>query len=325
MSIGAVHVGIPVFAPTLLKDGASTNITGGQRVIINNQGNGEVVFTSAADTRSTVLEGDIEFSDGMLHIVDTLLVPPSRLEPLCRVYYPHLHAFLAALYRTGLIDQAANTRDVTIFAPWDAAFQLTSGVLSALQPSELQDVLSYHIVPGRALYSTDLTNATTWPTLLSQAGETTGSPRNITATFAGNNRYIDSSQILHADILLANGVVHMMENVLNPARPDLRPNPSRYTQAPAFELTGSTATGTRFPVPFTEALPCTGDRSGAFVTTSATKQTLTTLTSTIRTKTTRLESSSVSGGVDVSKCTGLVKLMGVGIVGAGMLAADSIL
>ncbi|ROV88096.1 hypothetical protein VSDG_09369 [Cytospora chrysosperma] len=253
VSTKAIEVGIPVFIPTLLEDSGSTNITGGQRVIINNQGNDEVVFTSGADSRSTVVEGEISFSDGLIHVVDTVMAPPSRLEPVCRVYYPNLRAFLAALYQTSLIDQFAGTRDVTIFAPWDAAFQLTAGALSALQPSELRDVLAYHIVLGRVLYSADLDNATSWPTLCRPDGAT--DPVDIRVTFAGNNRYVDSSQILHADILVANGVVHMIENVLNPALPDVLPNPSRYTQAPVFSLTGPTATGNKVPVPFTEALP----------------------------------------------------------------------
>lgn len=314
VSLGAVQVGIPVFAPTLLKETSSTNITGGQRVIINNQGNGEVVFTSAADSRSTVLEGDIQFSDGMLHIVDTPLVPPSRFEPLCRDHYPMLRSFLAALYETGLVDQFADAPDVTIFAPWNAAFQLTSGALSSLEASDLRQILGYHIVPGQVLYSPDLINATTWPTL-SQAG-------GVTITFAGNNRYVDSSQILHADILIANGVVHMMENVLNPGRPDLRPNPARYTQAPAFDLTGATSTGTRVPVPFTEALPCTGDCiNGTAVTTSATKQTLTTTEKTTRPATTRLSTSSVAGGVGGQQCTNSEMAGWMGVIGVCMLVA----
>ncbi|ROW13658.1 hypothetical protein VPNG_04506 [Cytospora leucostoma] len=262
VSIRTVEVGIPHFAPTLLVDRASTNITGGQRVIIHNQGNDEIVFTSGADTRSTVIEGDIEFSDGMVHVVDTLLVPPFRLEPSCRDYHPIMRAFLAALYQTDLIDQFANTQDVTIFAPWDAAFQVTSGALTALQPSELRDILTYHIVPGKVLYSTDLKNATTWPTLAHHPGEPTGPPVNVTATFAGNNRYIDSSHILHADILIANGVLHMMQHVLNPARSGARPNPAKYNQVPVFSLVGSTSTGTKVPVPFTEALPSTTADSG---------------------------------------------------------------
>lgn len=214
-----------------------------------------------------MLEGDIEFSDGMVHVVDTLLVPPFRLEPSCRDYYPIMRAFLAALYRAGLVDQLAGARDVTVFAPWDAAFQVTSGALAALRPAELRDVLAYHVVPGRVLYSTDLRNATTWPTLARRAG----APLNVTATFAGNNRYIDSSHILHADILIANGVLHMMQHVLNPARSDARPNPAKYNQVPVFPLVGPTSTGTKVPVPFTEALPSTtGSDGGSGVSSSAT-------------------------------------------------------
>lgn len=318
VSIKAIEVGIPVFIPTLLKDSGSTNITGGQRVIINNQGNDEVVFTSGADSRSTVVEGDIAFSDGVIHIVDTILAPPSRLEPVCRVYYPIMRAFLAALYQTGLIEPFAGTRDVTIFAPWDAAFQLTSGALSALQPSELRDVLTYHIVPGRVLYSADLDNATSWPTL-SQPGGAVG-PVNVTVTFSGNNRYVDSSQILHADILVANGVVHMIENVLNPALPDVLPNPSRYTQAPVFSLTGVTATGNKAPVPFTEALPSMADPPESTDFPGAT--TTTTMT---RHVTAIFSTNGAAKGVVVPMCTGMAGILNIGVFGVGVLGAAGVL
>lgn len=260
----------------------------------------------------------------MLHIVDTLFVPPFRLESLCRVYYPILHAFLAALYQTGLINKFANERDVTIFAPWDTAFQLTSGTLTALPLSELRDVLAYHIILGRVLYSSDLDNATTWATLSRQdagMGHT-----NVTVTFAGNNRYIDSSQILHPDILMANGVVHMMENVLNPARPDVRPNPGRYTQAPVFALTGATSTGTKAPVPFTGALPpCTTSDCPVPPDSRTVSKPTKVKTTTTTTKGGRLSANGGVEGAVVPRCTGLAGVMGVGLVGAGMLGAAGIL
>lgn len=104
VSVGTTEAGTPIFARTLLD---------GSRVIERQHGD-EVVFTSGADTRSMVLEGDIEFSDGLIHVVDTVMVPPPGLVPLCRVYNPALGAFLGALYQANLSEQIIASKNVTV-------------------------------------------------------------------------------------------------------------------------------------------------------------------------------------------------------------------
>lgn len=123
-----------------------------------------MVFTSGADRRSTLLEGDLKIADGLVQIIDTVMMPPPGLVHLCRDYTP-LSAFLGALHLTNLAEKIIPSKEVTIFAPNNAAFQRTSGALSSLSISELTDVLNFHIVPGTVLYSTDLLNDTTLPTL----------------------------------------------------------------------------------------------------------------------------------------------------------------
>ncbi|KAH8759017.1 FAS1 domain-containing protein [Diaporthe sp. PMI_573] len=134
-----------------------------KQVIINRQSEDEVVFTSGADRRSTLLEGDMKISDGLIQIIDTVMMPPPDLVQICRDYTP-LTAFLGALYETKLSEQILTSKEVTIFAPNNAAFQRTSGALSTLSTSELADVMKFHVVPT-LLYSIDLVNDTTWPTL----------------------------------------------------------------------------------------------------------------------------------------------------------------
>ncbi|KAL1866048.1 hypothetical protein Daus18300_006949 [Diaporthe australafricana] len=292
VSVGTTEEGTPIFARTLLD---------GSRVIIERQHGNEVVFTSGTDTRSMVLEGDIGFSDGLIHIVDTVMVPPPGLVPTCRVYNPTLSAFLGALYQTNLTEQIIASKNVTIFAPRNVGFQRTSGAMSALSPSELAEVMKFHIVPS-VIYSNDLVNGTSWPTL---------GGKNITVTTAGNNKYITSSQVLDPDILIGYGVVHILGDVLNPAEPDARPVPIMVEQPPAFALIGSTSTGNRFPVPFTSALPCTAGCSQP------------THAKTIeRAPLSSAADNSVAGGPG-PRCTGLTGAMGVGVglLGVGMLGA----
>ncbi|KAI3391851.1 hypothetical protein diail_6681 [Diaporthe ilicicola] len=289
VSVGTTEEGSPIFARTLLD---------GSRVIIDRQNGDEVVLTSGTDTRSMVLKGDIEFSDGLIHVVDTVMVPPPGLIPICRVYNPALSAFLGALYQTNLIEQIVASKNVTIFAPRNAGFQRTSGALSALSPSELVEVMKFHVVPG-VIYSNGLVNGTSLPTL---------GGKNITVTVAGNERYITSSQILDPDILIGFGVIHMLDDVLNPLQPDVHPVPTLRTQAPAFALVGSTSTGSKLPVPFTSALPCT---AGCPTPTHARTTAIPTSDD--------LSAKNVAAGGLSPKCTGLGAAMGVGVLGVGML------
>lgn len=288
VSVGTIEEGKPLFARTLL-DGA--------RVIVDRQHGDEVVFTSGADRRSMLLNGDIEFSDGIIQIVDTVMARPPSLEPACRIHQP-LSAFLGALYQANLSEQIITSKDITIFAPNNAAFQRTSGALSNLSQSELLEVMKFHIVPT-VIYSSDLVNNATWPTL---------GGKNITVTVAGNNRYMESSQILDPDILIDFGVVHMLGDVMNPAEPDARPVPTMIAQPPAFKLSGSTSTGSRVAVPFTSALPCTAHCA----------------TSTDWTMESTPTDNGGAGAL-APKCTGLAGAMGVGVLGVGMLEAAGVL
>lgn len=125
---------------------------------------------------------------------------------------------------------------------------------------------------------------------------------------AGNNRYIVSGQIVNTDLLIGFGVVHMLGDVLNPANPGAHPVPTNAKQSPAFELSGSTSTGNRVPIPFTSALPSTthgvvDDDWGPRPT------------------------STDNGGAGAlgPKCTGLADALGFGMLGYGILDAVGVL
>jgi transforming growth factor-beta-induced protein len=107
---------------------------------------------------------------------------------------------------------------------------------------ELATIMNYHLLP-QIVYSTGLTNATKF---LTQQGE------NISVLHSGNNVYINSAQLLQTDILIANGVLHVIDNVLNPQGPGAQPNPALATQVPAFASASSVDY-----LPYTSALPCT--------------------------------------------------------------------
>lgn len=314
VSTDGIPEGPTTYASTLLTDPHYTNVTGGQKVLINKQSGDVVVFTSGSGSRASLVTGDIPFKGGLIQVIDTLMTPPLRLEATMRDNYKDLVAFLSALYAADLVPSIADSSNVTIFAPRNSAFQLLSGTLSTLPRSKLAEILKYHIVPDQVLTEDLLTNNTALSTLASD--NTTNTAITSHLLRAGNNIYVDSAQIIQPDILIANGVVHMISGVLNPDAPEVQPNPEIGTQPPVFPLTGSTATGSRVATPFITALPCT---VSCPVPTTMTSGSVTVVeTSTSSSTTVRTSSSKAdAGGMVAARCTGLA---GVGMAGLGFMA-----
>jgi transforming growth factor-beta-induced protein len=142
------------------------------------------------------------------------------------------------------MDTLTTTPNVTIFAPANEAFQALGPAISDLTSDELSSVVDYLTLP-KLVFSTSLTNGSKF---------TTNEGGNITVLHSGNNVYINSAQLLTSDILIANGVLHVIDNVLNPQGSSASPNPQIPTQAPVFASASAVNS-----LPFTSAIPCTSD------------------------------------------------------------------
>jgi len=115
-----------------------------------------------------------------------------------------------ALRLTGLDAALASGGPFTVFAPTDAAFaKLPAATLNALvaNPSQLADVLRYHVVSGQVL-STQLTNGQVAPSLLPG--------RSLSVTLAPGSVRINASNVAAADVRAVNGVIHVIDTVLVP-------------------------------------------------------------------------------------------------------------
>lgn len=252
--------GTPVFIPTLLTSTEYTNVTGGQRVENVEQAGDVVVFVCGQGSRSTLVQAvrpslsgisdgrrltadnlkDLTFSGGVVQVIDSLLIPPTNVTETTTAF--NLTAFEGALYASNQIGRFSDTPNVTIFAPANEAFQALGPAISNMTSDALATVLDYMLLP-QTIYSTGLTNGTKFPT---QQGE------SITVLQSGNNKYINSAQLLTTDILIANGVLHIIDNVLNPQGSSATPNLQLATQVAVFA--SASAVGT---LPFTTAIPCT--------------------------------------------------------------------
>jgi len=116
----------------------------------------------------------------------------------------------SALLASGLDAVFSEPGAYTLFAPTDAAFgALPAGTIDALLADPngaLTEILLYHTVDGVAL-STDLEDGLLVPTLQGQ---------NVLVTINNNGVFINDAQVIVADLIADNGVVHVIDGVLLP-------------------------------------------------------------------------------------------------------------
>lgn len=145
-----------------------------------------------------------------------------------------------ALTSANLVNTVNGLKDVTIFAPSNAAFQAIGSGLGNLSTTDLTSILTYHVVQGAVGYSSGLMNGTSLPTV---------NGANLTVTINNGMVFVNGAKVVTPDVLVSNGVVHVLDNVLNPSNTTIA-NPSATAGSPAFSGASSVSTP-----PFTSGVP----------------------------------------------------------------------
>lgn len=96
-----------------------------------------------------VEEADIETDNGILHVIDRVLVPPPRIDDTMSLFPTHFSTFLWALRRTGL-DRELDERAITVFAPTNNAWEELGihrlfHLFSDAGRDDLKQICQYHI------------------------------------------------------------------------------------------------------------------------------------------------------------------------------------
>ena len=130
----------------------------------------------------------------------------------------------AAVDACGLDSFLSDPGTLTLFAPTDAAFNLLpAGTVAALLADipALTDILKHHVI-GASVMSSALSNNQVVTTLLGT---------DVTVTINSTGVFIDNAQVIVADILADNGVVHVIDAVLIPTASiyDIVSNSSNHT------------------------------------------------------------------------------------------------
>jgi uncharacterized surface protein with fasciclin (FAS1) repeats len=116
---------------------------------------------------------------------------------------------VTAVKAAGLVDTLKSPGPFTVFAPTDDAFnKLPKGTVENLLKDipKLKSILTYHVVAGKVT-SADVVKLKTAKTV---EGE------EVKINASGGSPRINDAQVLKADIMADNGVIHVIDKVLIP-------------------------------------------------------------------------------------------------------------
>ena len=165
---------------------------------------GATVYVGTA----TVTTADVQSSNGIIHVIDQVLMPPENIPDTASSTGIH-DSLVSAVLQAELLATLEGDGPFTVFAPTDQAFVEAGIDLAALDNPQgkatLQDILLYHVVESELLSSnlSDCMNVNT--------------ANGQTASFSLiKDAMINDANITIPDVITSNGVIHVIDKVLTP-------------------------------------------------------------------------------------------------------------
>jgi len=156
-----------------------------------------------------VTTADVDASNGVIHIIDDLLFPPTIVDIASND--PVFSTLVAAVDKAGLVSTLDTTENLTVFAPINQAFTDINFDLEATSKEALTPILTAHVL-GSQVRSTQIMNGQK-VTALNPAVELTFNTTSGVKLSGGKT--IDAS-VLAADVQATNGVIHVINKVILP-------------------------------------------------------------------------------------------------------------
>jgi transforming growth factor-beta-induced protein len=218
---------------TDLSDGQTASTIGGEDVTVSIDGSD--VFISD----SKVLTPDVVASNGVVHIMESVMVPPS-IEPIIGTivapayFNKDFTTLIAAVgaadpsILTLLLSNGPSEQGLTLFAPTNDAFE-AAGITELPDQATLDAVLAYHVIDATVM-AADLPATTTGAAAITTLGG------DFYLTNKGSGVFINgNSEVTATDIEESNGVVHVINRTLIPPSSNVVEiavsfNPDEFTQ-----------------------------------------------------------------------------------------------
>ena len=163
--------------------------------------------------KSSVVKADIDATNGIIHVIDTVLLPDSSgtvVDALSK--REAFDSLVKAAVASNLAKSLAVIPDLTIFAPVNEAFEQ----VGSPSPDVLSKVLLNHIL-GSRVRSTQLVKGYQQALTLNGDSLTVFGELNGFTIFGSGQTPLDAGRITATDISTKNGIIHTISKVLIPA------------------------------------------------------------------------------------------------------------
>ena len=237
------HVTMGSIMSSDLSDGMEVNTLIQEPITVNFYGEDTVVLNGDA----TVTSANVETSNGIIHIIDKVLMPPSlttvtppvgeicydmdthavdlsKTEETCdEMWIPSVDipttaaattihtSLVAALEKANLTTTLKGEGPFTVFAPTDEAFTAAGINLDDYDTDEkisaLADILLMHVVSGKVMSSN-----------LTDGMEATALSGDKLSFMIGDTVSVNNATVIIADVPVSNGVIHVIDKVLMPVK-----------------------------------------------------------------------------------------------------------
>ena len=208
-----------VIAHSAVASDTALSLVGTTQVMANGE---KLALTLRGDAlylnESVVIETDIEASNGVIHVINSVLTPVMIPEPQGSIVdialsNPDLTTLVAALQAADLVGTLADeAATFTVFAPTDEAFAALGEDTIATLLSDTEsfaDVLLYHVVVGAAADCIDATSR--YGDVLTMANED-----EVAVDIREGELFVNEARIIIRDIPATNGIIHVIDAVLLP-------------------------------------------------------------------------------------------------------------
>jgi transforming growth factor-beta-induced protein len=174
----------------------------------------KVVNGSVFIDGAQVTTPDVEASNGVIHVIDSVLIPKEATPAPKTIVQTAVAAgsfktLTSLLKKAGLVGALQGKGPFTVFAPTDAAFaKVPKATLAALGKNKamLRSVLLYHVVKGNVT-AAKVVKLRSAKTLNGQA---------VPIRVSGRNVFVGGARVTTADVKASNGVIHVVNKVLIP-------------------------------------------------------------------------------------------------------------
>ncbi len=180
--------------------------------------NGKSLFASK-NTNGVFVNGkkvtaaDLMASNGVVHVINGVLVPPTQTITEIVVGNPNFSLLKTAVVRAGLAGVLGGPGKFTVFAPVNSGFPAgldTDAAIDAAPVDAVAGIVTSHAF-GTNIFASDLVAGTTGTTVNPATTLTVGlTPPSVKISGSANA----VSNITATDIVATNGVIHIIDKVL---------------------------------------------------------------------------------------------------------------